>query len=38
MWLCEMVNMISASRAYQTDVDVMNAAKTLLEKALTIGL
>ncbi len=33
----EMVNMISASRAYQTDVDVMNAAKTLLQKALTIG-
>ena len=34
----EMVNMISASRAYQTDVDVMNAAKTLREKALTSGL
>jgi len=33
----EMVNMISASRAYQTDVDVMNAAKTMLQKALTIG-
>ncbi len=33
----EMVNMISASRAYQTDVDIMNAAKTMLQKALTIG-
>ncbi len=33
----EMVNMISASRAYQTNVDTMNAAKTLLMKTLTIG-
>ncbi len=33
----EMVNMISASRDYQTDVDVMNAAKVMLQKALTIG-
>lgn len=33
----EMVNMISASRAYQTNVDTMNAAKTLLLKTLTIG-
>jgi flagellar basal-body rod protein FlgC len=33
----EMVNMISASRAYQTNADVMNTAKTLLLKTLTIG-
>lgn len=33
----EMVNMISASRSYQTNVDTMNAAKTMMMKALTIG-
>jgi flagellar basal-body rod protein FlgC len=33
----EMVNMISASRAYQTSVEVMNTAKTLLLKTLTLG-
>ena len=33
----EMVNMISASRSYQTNVDTMNAAKTMLIKALTIA-
>lgn len=33
----EMVNMISASHAYQTDVDMMNAAKIMLQKTLTIG-
>ena len=33
----EMTNMISASRSYQTNVEVMNAAKTLLLKTLTIG-
>jgi flagellar basal-body rod protein FlgC len=33
----EMVNMISASRSYQTNVDTMNAAKTLLQKTLTLG-
>lgn len=33
----EMVNMISASRSYQTNVDTVNAAKTMLMKALTIG-
>jgi len=32
-----MVNMISASRSYQTNVDVMNTAKSLLEKALQPG-
>ena len=33
----EMVNMISASRSYQTNADVMNTAKTLLLKTLTLG-
>ncbi len=33
----EMVNMISASRAYQTNAEVMNTAKGLMMKALTIG-
>ena len=33
----EMTNMISASRAYQTNADVMGTAKTLMEKTLTIG-
>lgn len=33
----EMVNMISASRAYQTNTEVMNAAKSLMLKTLAIG-
>ncbi|HEY5365067.1 MAG TPA: flagellar basal body rod protein FlgC [Casimicrobiaceae bacterium] len=33
----EMVNMMSASRSYQSNVDVMNTAKTLLQKTLTLG-
>lgn len=33
----EMVNMISASRSYQNNVDTMNAAKTMLLKTLTLG-
>ena len=33
----EMVNMISASRSYQNNVEVMNTSKTLLLKTLTIG-
>jgi flagellar basal-body rod protein FlgC len=33
----EMVNMISASRAYQNNVEVMNTAKTLLLKTLQMG-
>jgi len=33
----EMVNMISASRSYQNSADVMNTAKTLLLKTLTLG-
>ncbi len=33
----EMVNMISASRSYQNNIDVMNTAKTLLLKTLQLG-
>lgn len=33
----EMVNMISASRSYQSNVEVMNTAKSLLQKTLQIG-
>ena len=33
----EMVNMMSASRSYQNNVEVMNTAKTLLLKTLQIG-
>lgn len=33
----EMVNMLSASRSYQNNVDTLNAAKSLLQKTLTIG-
>lgn len=33
----EMVNMMSASRSYQSSVEVMNTAKTLLQKTLTLG-
>lgn len=33
----EMVNMLSASRAYQNNVEVMNTAKTLLLKTLQMG-
>lgn len=33
----EMVNMISASRSYQNNTEVMNTAKTLLQRTLTIG-
>lgn len=33
----EMVNMISASRSYQTNVETMNAAKSMLLKTLTLG-
>lgn len=32
-----MVDMISASRSYQNNVETMNAAKTMLLKTLTIG-
>ncbi len=33
----EMVNMISASRAYQNNVETMNSAKSMLLKTLNIG-
>ena len=33
----EMVNMISASRAYQTNAEVMSSTKSLMQKILTIG-
>ena len=33
----EMVNMISASRAYQANVNVMNTTKSLLQKTLSLG-
>lgn len=33
----EMVNMISASRSYQNNVEVLNTSKTLLAKTLNIG-
>jgi flagellar basal-body rod protein FlgC len=32
-----MVNMISASRSYQANVETLNTAKTLMLKTLTIG-
>jgi flagellar basal-body rod protein FlgC len=33
----EMTNMISASRSYQANVEVLNTAKTLMLKTLTLG-
>jgi flagellar basal-body rod protein FlgC len=33
----EMVNMISASRSYQANVEVVNTSKQLMMKTLTIG-
>jgi len=33
----EMVNMIAASRSYQTNVEVMSTAKSMLQKVLTLG-
>jgi len=33
----EMVNMISASRSYQANVEVANTTKTMASKALTLG-
>ncbi|MDT7526603.1 MULTISPECIES: flagellar basal body rod protein FlgC [Idiomarinaceae] len=35
--VAEMVNMISASRSYQANVEVMNTSKDLLMRTLTIG-
>jgi flagellar basal-body rod protein FlgC len=33
----EMTNMISASRSYQMNVELMNTAKTLAQRVLTLG-
>jgi flagellar basal-body rod protein FlgC len=33
----EMANMISASRSYQTNVEVMDASKQMLQRTLTMG-
>lgn len=33
----EVVNMISASRSYQNNIEVMNTAKSLMLKTLTLG-
>lgn len=33
----EMTNMISASRSFQANVDVMNATKTMMQRLLTLG-
>lgn len=33
----EMANMISASRSFQTNVDVMNSAKQMMQQALSLG-
>jgi len=35
--VAETVNMISASRSYQANVEVLNTAKSLMLKTLTIG-
>lgn len=33
----EMANMISASRSYQTNVEIMDASKQMLQRTLTLG-
>lgn len=33
----EMTNMISASRAFQVNVETMNAAKSMMQRVLTLG-
>jgi flagellar basal-body rod protein FlgC len=33
----EMTNMISASRSYQADVEMMNTAKSMIQRTLTLG-
>ena len=33
----EMVNMISAARSYENNIEVMNTARSLLQKTLQIG-
>jgi flagellar basal-body rod protein FlgC len=33
----EMVDMIAAARSYQNDVEMMNTARSLLQKTLQLG-
>lgn len=33
----EMADMMSASRSFQTNVDIMNSAKSMMQKMLTLG-
>ncbi|PAU87916.1 flagellar basal body rod protein FlgC [Pseudomonas sp. WN033] len=33
----EMANMMASSRAYQTNVEIMNTTKTMLQRVLTLG-
>ncbi|WP_305857506.1 flagellar basal body rod protein FlgC [Balneatrix alpica] len=33
----EMANMISASRSFQTNVEIMNTAKTMMQRVLVLG-
>ncbi|KZY38492.1 MULTISPECIES: flagellar basal body rod protein FlgC [unclassified Oleiphilus] len=33
----EMADMLSASRSFQTNIDVMDAAKTMMQRLLTLG-
>ncbi len=33
----EMTDMMSASRSFQTNVDIMNAAKTMMQRVITLG-
>jgi flagellar basal-body rod protein FlgC len=33
----EMTNMISASRSYQANVEMMNTVKTMIQRTLTLG-
>ena len=33
----EMTNMISSSRAFQLNVDVMSAARTMMQRVMTLG-
>jgi len=35
--VAEMADMISASRSYQTNVEIMNTAKQMLQRVLTLG-
>ena len=33
----EMTNMISSSRSFQMNVDVMNAARTMMQRVMSLG-